>query len=72
MKNLKTLKDLEEQDYLKMEDGENFVSTKKIKQEAINWVKEMNKLETADDMIYKKNWEEIFKHFFNLTEKDLK
>ena len=72
MKNLKTLKDLEEQDYLKMEDGKNFVSTKKIRQEAINWVKEMNKLETADDMIYEKNWEEIFKHFFNLTEEDLK
>ena len=74
MKNeeLKTLKDLEEQDYLKMENKENFMLTKKIRQEAINWVKEMNKLETADDMIYEKNWEEIFKHFFNLTEEDLK
>ena len=63
MKNLKTLKDI----------GENFAVLKKdLKQNAIKWVKEMNKLETADDMIYEKNWEEIFKHFFNLTEEDLK
>ena len=39
MKELKTLKDLEEQDYLKMENEENFVSTKKIKQEAIKHYK---------------------------------
>ena len=65
---LKTLKDIELQGSI-ISIANNYED---IKQEAINWVKEMNKLETADDMIYEKNWEEIFKHFFNLTEEDLK
>jgi len=68
MKNLKTLKDIELQGSI-ISIANNYED---IKQEAIKWVKEMNKLETADDMIYEKNWEEIFKHFFNLTEEDLK
>jgi len=66
-KKLKTLKDLEEQDYLKMEDGENFVSTKKIKQEAIKWVKE---LKDADEQLNAIGF--ILKFFFNLTEKEVK
>ncbi len=47
MTELKTLKDLEEQDYLKMEDGEMYVSTTKLKQEAIKRAKESMKLLTV-------------------------
>ena len=68
MTELKTLKDIELQGSI-ISIANNYED---IKQEAIKWVKEMNKLETADDMIYEKNWGEIFKHFFNLTEEDLK
>ena len=71
-KGLKTLKDIENEKWISKNDLGYIQAKKDLKQEAIKWVKEMNKLETADDMIYEKNWEEIFKHFFNLTEKDLK
>ena len=48
MTELKTLKDIEH----KSENAYPFIDQFKyiLKQEAINWVKEMNKLETADDM----------------------
>ena len=45
---------------------------KRIKQEAIKWVKFMEKLDTAEDMIYEKDWKKIFKEFHNITEEDLK
>ena len=64
MNELKTLKDIEFEGLW----GKNFPrmhawKTRKIlKAEAIKWVKEF------DD----KNTKEAFKHFFNLTEEDLK
>jgi len=87
MKELKTLKDLEDQDYLKMENEENFVSTKKIKQEAIKWIKEFQKERTdaisemfdnVDDCgIYPttkffNKIDNFWLNKFNLTSEDLK
>jgi len=61
---LKTLKDIrrcgEFQDDIMPED---------LKQEAIKWVKEF---ETPNDKNYYGTVEEWIKHFFNLTEEDLK
>ena len=60
MKELKTLKDFE----LEI-DGQGEVIDW-IKQEAIKWVKEDRNIELGGDVI---KW---IKHFFNLTEEDLK
>jgi len=82
MSELKTLKDLKKYNvdickhnppYEKCCCGdEDTIRIDELKTEAVKWVKYFNKLETADDMIYEKDWEKIFKSFFNLTEEDLK
>ena len=73
MTELKTLNELEEEMKYKVDDG--FEIIKRIKQEAIKWVKEKstyyskkeNYILFVDDK--QKEW---IKYFFNLTEKDLK
>ena len=73
MTELKTLKglDLKERDFI----GENatmkmfhgLVTIEELKQEAIKWVKEMSKI---NGICY--STDQFIKHFFNLTEEDLK
>ena len=79
MTKLKTLKELEHIEDLKHQDSK-LVYSWKLKQEAIKWVKEM-KADMPDGKTPKEvkeiiigmngaiNW---IKHFFNLTEEDLK
>jgi len=59
---LKTLKDL--MDYDKDKELRN-----RIRQEAIKWVKEIAGIMYDDGLHYSSTW---IKHFFNLTEEDLK
>lgn len=61
MTELKTLKDLKHS-----EEYENLVSEEELRQEAIKWVKHY--IETPDDDLVG----DFIKHFFNLTEEDLK
>ena len=85
MKNLKTLKDIEH----KSENAYPFIDQFKyiLKQEAINWVKELNKdillfkyspeahskkEEYEESLVRTSNQILWIKHFFNLTEEDLK
>ena len=59
---LKTLKDL--MDYDKDKELRN-----RIRQEAIKWVKEIAGIMYDDGLHYSSTW---IKHFFNLTEEELK
>jgi hypothetical protein len=63
MTELKTLKDI---------GAINSVLKNELKAEAVKWVKYMNKQEDWIYMVYERDWEGLFKHFFNLTEEDLK
>ncbi len=69
MTELKTLKGLEEKGLLNgYTHGEfSLVHVPKLKAEAIKWVKEAKeKFGNHEDVVY------FIKHFFNLTEEDLK
>jgi len=71
MTKLKTLKDLEEKYPLVLGTG---MATKFLRQEAIKWAKDIQEdMDNAtywDAVSYRK--QEWIKHFFNLTEEDLK
>lgn len=63
MKELKTLKDLEKDaGEVRVTWGDEIVEVDEVREEAIKWVKEMEK--EGQPTLY-------FKHFFNLTEGDL-
>ena len=70
MSELKTLKDLERFEDLKHQDH-FIVSSAVLKAEAMKWVKEM---ENSGDFyqLEDENLTNWIKHFFNLTEEDLK
>lgn len=67
MTELKTLKDLKDFEKIDL-DGEDYeagyVKVEDLKQEAIKWVKSKKQYWPSTD-----NW---IKHFFNITEEDLK
>ena len=60
---LKTLKDI-----FDIEDHEDEVTIKLLKQEAIKWVKLSKKIKNPSTF----GWEECFRGFFNITQEDLK
>jgi len=83
MKNLKTLKDIDGNGV----HGDLLEYDRRLKQEAINWVKELNKdillfkyspeahskkEEYEESLVRTSNQILWIKHFFNLTEEDLK
>jgi len=57
---LKTLKDIELSDNYNQEQNKN-----ELREEAIKWVKSLSNDERFD-------WRLTFKHFFNITEEELK
>ena len=80
MTELKTLKDLvETKDHCSTWETIGFADEKELKEEAIKWIKELKRVDrhfSKIDIKYRKccrnstmNW---IKHFFNITEDDLK
>ena len=81
---LKTLKDLTKKQMIwtgQMEgesidissvERKSMVHTEELKQEAIKWVKWWEHLYEVDMDEISHQWANCFRHFFNLTEKDLK
>jgi len=65
---MKTLKDLERFEDLKHQ-NHFIVSSAVLKQEAIKWIKEIAGIMYDDGLHYSSTW---IKHFFNLTEEELK
>ncbi len=87
MTELKTLKDLENNDWIDCPEGFSFVDIDELKAEAVKWMREFEVLtKTKEDYIYecltgnkityseegKQSIKKFIKHFFNLTEEDLK
>ncbi len=71
---LKTLKDFRREwnEVIKDRDGHiinliNLVNAEELKKEAIKWVKEIGRITSTDIIL--SNW---IKHFFNISEDDLK
>lgn len=67
MNNLKTLKDIEDGVNLCDDYCSATLNLDRLKQEAIKWIKEFEKEGREYDSRI-----EVFKHFFNITEEDLK
>ena len=75
---LKTLKDIEKMGANALKLNAVFVEVEELKAEAVKWVKEIRNQKKPKNMEFRE-WrssnygaEEFIKHFFNLTEGDLK
>ena len=74
MTDLKTLKDLETKGILAVGEHDRAISEYDLRQEAIKWIKQLNFERdigaiNSEEKLILRNW---MKHFFNITEEDLK